>query len=636
MTRKDVFIAIFALYLLTTVVVKAGNIFERSKYTTTEESCEELNNGIWRDIQSLDECVEAHNALFGGDPTNANDNSDTAVSEPCGCTDHSHGTVDFWGIPENGSKCSATAPCTGFRDEPGQGDLACFCKRIGDDSPSPPTPMTVMPTESPISPSEYRTTTDTCESIDGYPPDTWRDLQGIDECIEAYKALLNQDPNGIYDSGNPGQSWAPCGCTYHEFGDVQFWGLENKNGGESGCDTRVKCTNFRGDGDLGCLCKRNIPFGGTNFPSTSFAPTKSPTESVPLCLQKCSSTSSITDEECKGPTDIPRFLFAGQSNMVGWSDENYEGLFTELVTILKQKEWSKNQKLTKMEEVINQTTESDPQASANEAKFLYKIRKYMKRKKFIKNYKKVVCSSTDPSRLTNELDCERPISPTACGGSGNQYGPELMFAHQFPKLKSPYKGRKIGIIKVAEGGTRIYNNWMKEMDGIGKNHWSLLSNAIHAAKGTIEAFIWFQGENDSFGTWDTENYLDNLQTFVADVRTEIFDASKNNGSTRFDSPSDIPVVIVELGCWIYCDGNTGVTEAQRSFVESDKNAMLVETGGSDDDNEKMAKFYHYDSAALLIIGSRIAKILAKLLKKQLNRAYSDKHTFQLTFSRVSF
>ena len=142
-----------------------------------------------------------------------------------------------------------------------------------------------------------------------------------------------------------------------------------------------------------------------------------------------------------------------------------------------------------------------------------------------------------------------------------------MFAHQFPKLKSPYKGRKIGIIKVAEGGTRIYNNWMKEMDGIGKNHWSLLSNAIHAAKGTIEAFIWFQGENDSFGTWDTENYLDNLQTFVADVRTEIFDASKNNGSTRFDSPSDIPVVIVELGCWIYCDGNTGVTEAQRSFVE---------------------------------------------------------------------
>jgi len=114
---------------------------------------------------------------------------------------------------------------------------------------------------------------------------------------------------------------------------------------------------------------------------------------------------------------------------------------------------------------------------------------------------------------------------------------------------------------------------------------------------------------------DTEEYLDNLTIFISDVRNEIFEASnKYNSSTKFNSPSDVPVVIVELGCWLYCGGRSGITDAQRTFVESDNNSILVETGGSDDEKKKMAKFYHYDSAATLIIGGRIAKKLASLLE----------------------
>merc|ERR1712166_322632 len=93
----------------------------------------------------------------------------------------------------------------------------------------------------------------------------------------------------------------------------------------------------------------------------------------------------------------------------------------------------------------------------------------------------VVCSLTVPSTMpstsitsttTTTLDCERPVSPTACGHMNENYGPELMFSHTFTKLyDSPYnnnnpnsnssknKNNKLGIVKVGQGGTQI-QQWL--------------------------------------------------------------------------------------------------------------------------------------------------------------------------------
>ena len=90
-------------------------------------------------------------------------------------------------------------------------------------------------------------------------------------------------------------------------------------------------------------------------------------------------------------------------------------------------------------------------------------------------------------------------------------------------------------------------------------YWPKLKDAITAAKGTIEAFVWFQGENDTFDDWNQNNYLDHLTEFVADVRNEIFVMSE-----KFQSAEDVPVVIVELGAW---RRGTIVIEAQRTFVK---------------------------------------------------------------------
>ncbi len=175
-----------------------------------------------------------------------------------------------------------------------------------------------------------------------------------------------------------------------------------------------------------------------------------------------------------------------------------------------------------------------------------------------------MCSYTNPQSMGRRLDCERPITPDTCNANG--HGPELIFAHHFPTLETQYKGLDIGITKVAAGGTTI-SQWMKQNSADDNNYWNTLADAIHGSSGTMEAFVWFQGENDNFLEDEAEKamYQDRLTQFVSDVREEIFQTSSN-----FQSKEDIPVVIVELGEWIREIGGSGegsIIGAQRAFVE---------------------------------------------------------------------
>jgi len=346
--------------------------------------------------------------------------------------------------------------------------------------------------------------------------------------------------------------------------------------------------------------------GATRRPTTlptPKGPTPLPTPQLPTpapnsCLIECGKSRCAEE--------MPRFLFAGQSNMEGHTEEARQGLFQELVNTVTSKE-SKAVKLSKMEDYIMAAQESTLGSSKAEAKGVYRLRKIIKKNNFIKKpYKKAVCSWTNPADST-KLDCERPVSPTA--RCGDNYGPELMFAHVFPTRKSPLKKKRIGITKVAQGGTEIYRHWMKINDGEQENFWQTLVDAITASKGSIEGFVWFQGENDSFETWNKENYLDNLSTFIGDVRDKI-----HKTSSKFKSPADVPVIIVELGNWIYLDIDQTVINAQRTFVENTENTVLVKSGVHKNPNKRLSKFYHFNAASQLIIGQRIAKAMAKLLK----------------------
>ena len=121
--------------------------------------------------------------------------------------------------------------------------------------------------------------------------------------------------------------------------------------------------------------------------------------------------------------------------------------------------------------------------------------------------------------------------------------------------------------------------------------------------------VWFQGENNIFVDHDnTHAYEQNLARFIGDLRSLIYTLDK----TVFATPSSIPVVIVQVGCWIQGIKPRGpvIAKAQANFVQNEQRmgakTSLVYT-------KDLSCNSHYDEASQLIIGYRVASALQTLL-----------------------
>merc|ERR1712176_1500631 len=184
----------------------------------------------------------------------------------------------------------------------------------------------------------------------------------------------------------------------------------------------------------------------------------------------------------------------------------------------------------KLRDVIHQANGAKEGAVRREAELMYSLAGEFKELSPLNNetifgqHPSVFCSYADPRQSLDITPCERPVSPIACGAKGEHYGPELMFSHVFPGLDTKYKGMPIGITKVSPSGSRI-DEYIKN-SGSEKNWWASLEKNIHMDHGTIEAFFWYQGENNMFPEMDQREYLDKLTKLVDDVRREIFVAHR--------------------------------------------------------------------------------------------------------------
>ena len=188
---------------------------------------------------------------------------------------------------------------------------------------------------------------------------------------------------------------------------------------------------------------------------------------------------------------------------------------------------------------------------------------------------------------------------------GNAYGPELVFGQALSK--AGYSATSL--IKVAYGGTNLYVNWRSPLSGgtVGSLYTELRARiqSLKSAPAGVNpacktqgcrwsAFVWFQGENDSFDSANGLSYEQNLKNLIADVRNDA------------GSPT-LPVVIVQTGSWAQSMAfGKNVAAAQSAVVNADKYAKLVNTAD-------LSGFYHYDSASKLIIGDRIAQAVKALL-----------------------
>ena len=213
-------------------------------------------------------------------------------------------------------------------------------------------------------------------------------------------------------------------------------------------------------------------------------------------------------------------------------------------------------------------------------------------------YAKVLCSMN--------ATAVAPLSAYAkCGAP---FGPELVLGHSLGK--AGYSATSL--IKVATGGTDLYTNWRSPLSAatsgiVGPRYTELRSRiqSLKSAPASVNplcstrscrwsAFIWFQGEADALFKVNSESYAQNLKNLIADVRSEV------------GSPT-LPVVIVQIGGWAQSlTYGKNVVAAQISFVKEDKHARIVNTAD-------LSSFYHYDSAAQLIIGDRVSQAVQALL-----------------------
>jgi hypothetical protein len=311
---------------------------------------------------------------------------------------------------------------------------------------------------------------------------------------------------------------------------------------------------------------------------------------------------------------IANFLFAGQSNMLGYFDRtrNFTSRRFDQTMALLLSTGSDDQILLNLVNHLK-TAVSDPATPTSvyerEAAQLLRYRRigYL-----TSDYKKPIpnatCSLYEYERTVDyrvpgtegKIRAENsPLSPYA--RCGYIFGPDLMCGQVFQYTPSR---RPLRILKVAASATSLVFHWSKENGLIWPQLVKRIKTTIDTDTEEWKAIVWFQGETDSYSNSTAFGYQEDLRQFIADVRKEVHMVD----STTFDQPIDIPVVIVGLGCWASTQTSHGpiVMEAQRSFVASTQNTMLVTTND-------LACDKHYDDASLLIIGARVGYALKKLL-----------------------
>ena len=315
-----------------------------------------------------------------------------------------------------------------------------------------------------------------------------------------------------------------------------------------------------------------------------------------------SGSDASEDAGATEPT-LPVFLLAGQSNMEGNVDAALlEELLAELATGPAD---TLEERIAEALTTWYQTYDDgyalygySPEMVARQAAELARLRSIgVLSDSITAPLEEVLCGRND--------DAVAPLQATC----GNPIGPEWVLGH----VLAGTEYAPTSLIKVVRGGTSLLVDWLSPTSAealeapVGEQYEALQRRiaSLADAPETVHpmcvsetcswgALLWFQGENDCFDAPNAEAYEANLTRFLADVRAEVGDP-------------DLPVVIVEVGAWAQSLEFGGqVTAAQRAVAAADANAILVPTSD-------LSGFYHYDPAAQMIMGERIARALLAAL-----------------------
>ncbi len=334
------------------------------------------------------------------------------------------------------------------------------------------------------------------------------------------------------------------------------------------------------------------------------------------------SAGSMASTEAVLTQELPMFLLGGQSNMVGSTDRTlYKELLADLesgtdaettkTNLAKRiKDWTTAitgyEDMAKTKPVRYRAYGYSDSMAALEASELVRLKSLGLVGNFLNTPSPNVFCSANENKLVplqalipETQECASPV------------GPEHVFGRALGKAGHS----STSVIKVAVGGTSLYDDWRSPSMGVETSAESLLlyaklrtriqslkSNptsvnpACNARACKWSAFVWFQGEADALKEPQIAAYEQNLKNFIADVRADV------------GSPT-LPVVIVQIGAWAQSlSGGKGkiVANAQTAIVKADPYARIVNTAD-------LNGFFHYDPAAQLIIGERVSLAVKSLM-----------------------
>lgn len=198
----------------------------------------------------------------------------------------------------------------------------------------------------------------------------------------------------------------------------------------------------------------------------------------------------------------------------------------------------------------------------------------------------------EPVQFAWQLSCpDRAMDPCIYEGYGmlqplDTHGVEISWGRAFPDGSL--------LLKAATGATDLRTDWHPDPGRGGTLYGRMvdwIQSWIDATVGAeLRCFAWIQGEGDTGRRSSTEEYSSNLDQLIKSLRLDIGDGLR--------------VVVVQLHRDITAPYAVAIRLAQRCVADHDDGVFLVDV----DDVPLGPDGLHYQSAALVTIGERIAEV----------------------------
>ena len=184
---------------------------------------------------------------------------------------------------------------------------------------------------------------------------------------------------------------------------------------------------------------------------------------------------------------------------------------------------------------------------------------------------------------------------------GGRIGPEVSFGKY---IAGWYPGRRIALVKLAVGGTSIYDwarvwnpaiSYRMTESSIQNSLYALLKRQVELSKvlengNKVAAFLWMQGERDARYPQAANAYFGNLRNLVNDFRRE------------YQSP-DAPFILGRVNpLLLHHPAIATIRQAQEQASQQLPGVALVNT----DDLPKAADQIHYNTKGEEFLGRRFA------------------------------